>query len=48
MGTITWSDGTIDTVQFHGESEVPEPSSLGLFATSLIRIGLGVKRRITS
>jgi hypothetical protein len=46
MGTITWSDGTVDTIQFHGET-VPEPSSLVLFATGLIGIGLGVKRKIT-
>jgi hypothetical protein len=47
MGTITWSDGTVDTIQFHGET-VPEPSSLLLFATGLIGIGLNVKRKIIS
>jgi len=43
IGTIKWSDGTVDTIQFHGE--VPEPSSLALLATSLIGIGLAVKRK---
>jgi len=30
-GTVTWSDGTVDTINFNSDTEVPEPSSIVLF-----------------
>ena len=30
-GTVTWSDGTVDTINFNSDTEVPEPASILLF-----------------
>lgn len=47
LGTVTWSDGTVDTIKFQSNVEstaVPEPSSLLLLGTGLMGL-LGVTRR---
>jgi len=47
VGTIVWSDGTVDTIQFR--SDVPEPSSLLLLlsGTVAVFVAAGSRRRNT-
>ena len=33
IGTVTWTDGTVDTIRFQSDSEVPEPSTILLMLT---------------
>jgi hypothetical protein len=43
--TITWSDGTVDTIQFQSDVEpVPEPGTLVLFGSGLLSL-VGLARR---
>lgn len=45
--TVTWSDGTVDSIQFQSDVETsatPEPGTLALFGSGLISV-LGLMRR---
>jgi len=45
---VTWSDGTVDTIQFQSdiESAVPEPSSILLLPTGIAVLGITKRRRL--
>jgi len=45
LGTVTWSDGTVDTIQFVSDTDIPEPTSIILLSTVLVIIGLSVRLR---
>jgi hypothetical protein len=44
VGTITWSDGTVDHIQLQSDVE-PEPASLILFGSGLAMAGGFIRRR---
>jgi hypothetical protein len=50
IGTITWSDNTVDTIRFQSDVETPEPSSTLLLVTGLVLLGArrGVRSLTTS
>jgi len=45
IGTITWSDGTVDTVEFESSSAVPEPASLVLLGAGFLGLFLLARRK---
>jgi hypothetical protein len=45
VDTITWSDGTVDTIKFQS---VPEPASLLLVGTGLLLLAGIIKRKVVS
>jgi hypothetical protein len=45
LDTITWSDGTVDTINFQA---IPEPSSLVLVSTCLLGLAGIFKRKLFS
>lgn len=47
-GTVTWSDGAVDTIQFQSADSptpTPEPSSLLLLGTGLLGLGGAARRK---
>jgi len=44
LGSLTWSNGTVDTLQFQSAAETPEPGTLVLFGSGLISL-MGFARR---
>lgn len=46
-GTVTWSDGTVDTIKFQSDVDpvvVPEPSSMLLLLTGFVALGISKHR----
>jgi len=39
IGTVTWTDGTVDTIRFQSDSEVPEPSTILLMLAGFAGLG---------
>jgi hypothetical protein len=46
LDTITWSDGTVDTIKFQAIQAIPEPSSLVLVGTCLLGLAGIFKRKL--
>jgi hypothetical protein len=46
LGIVTWSDGTVDTIQFRSDPNIPETTSIVLSSTALVIIGISVRARL--